>query len=162
MHAYTWEDPEIHQTGTLNQANQNDWPKETRKKYSKKVIQTAGRVQFKDSPSECASVSSHTYCTLLLLINTSLAPLLSVSVEILFCIVEGPGPLSLTSGPAARIWHSHHPGPARSLAGNPSLAPSRCRPRPPEIRYLIQLLENFSLGLKQLREVNLLFQLHNL
>ena len=110
MHAYTWEDPEIHQTGTLNQANQNDWPKETRKKYSKKVIQTAMMMQLKDSPSECTSASSHTYCTLLLLINTSLAPLLSVFVEILFCIVEGPGPLSLTSGLAARIWHSHISG----------------------------------------------------
>ena len=160
MHAHTWEDPEIYRIGTLNQATQNDWPKETRKKYSIKVIQSAVRVQPKDSPSECASVSSHTYCALFLLINTSLASLLSIFVEILFCIVEGPGPLSLTSGLAARIWYSHHQGSAQSPAANPSLAPSRCRPRPPEIRYLIQLLENFSLGLKQLREVNLLFQLY--
>ena len=68
MHAHAWEDPEIYRIETLNQANQNDWPKEIRKKYSIYVIQTAMRVQLKDSPSECASVSSHTYCTLLLLI----------------------------------------------------------------------------------------------
>ena len=32
MCAHTWEDPEIYQTQTVNQANQNDWPKENRKK----------------------------------------------------------------------------------------------------------------------------------
>ena len=29
-------------------------------------------------------------------------------MEILFCKVEGPGPLSLTVGPVARIWCFHH------------------------------------------------------
>ena len=38
MHMYTWEDPEINQIRTQNQANQNDWPKETQKKFPMKVI----------------------------------------------------------------------------------------------------------------------------
>ena len=38
MHAHTWEDPEIYQIWTVNQANQNDWPKKTWKKYPIKVI----------------------------------------------------------------------------------------------------------------------------
>ena len=48
-------------------------------------------------PSVSARVSLHTYCTLFLLINTSLASLLSVFVEILSCKAEEPGPLSLTT-----------------------------------------------------------------
>ena len=46
MHAHTWEDPEIYQIWTVNQANQNDWPKETWKKYTTKVIQTTTRAQL--------------------------------------------------------------------------------------------------------------------
>ena len=58
-------------------------------------------------------------CTVLFfLINTSLASLLSVFVEILFCKVQGPGPLSLTTGLVARIWCSHYHDPAQSLVGN--------------------------------------------
>lgn len=30
---YTHKDPEIHQMGTMNEANQNDWPRENGKKY---------------------------------------------------------------------------------------------------------------------------------
>ena len=41
MHAYSWDDPETYQIWTVNQANQNDRPKETQKKYPIKVIQTA-------------------------------------------------------------------------------------------------------------------------
>ena len=33
MPVHIWEDPEINQVGTLNQAKQNDWPKETSKKH---------------------------------------------------------------------------------------------------------------------------------
>ena len=29
MRVHAWEDPETYQMWTLNQANQNDWPKET-------------------------------------------------------------------------------------------------------------------------------------
>ena len=32
MRAHTWEDPEINKIWTQNQAKQDDWPKETRKK----------------------------------------------------------------------------------------------------------------------------------
>lgn len=34
MRMHAWEDPETHQMWTLNQTNQNDWPKETQKKHS--------------------------------------------------------------------------------------------------------------------------------
>ena len=87
----------------------------------------------RDSPSEFPSVPTHTYCTLFLLINTLLASLLFVFVEILFCKAEGPGPLSMTPGPVARIWCFHCGDPAQSLAGNPNPTPNHCRPRPPEI-----------------------------
>ena len=40
----------------------NDWPKETQKKCPMKVIQTTMRVRLRDSPSEPARVSIHTYC----------------------------------------------------------------------------------------------------
>ena len=33
MRVYTWEGPEINQIGTLNQAKQNDWPKEISEKH---------------------------------------------------------------------------------------------------------------------------------
>ena len=65
-------------------------------------------------------VSVHTsYCTLFfLLINTSVASLLSVFVEILFRKAKGPGPLSLTIGLVATICCLHHHDPAPFLAGN--------------------------------------------
>ena len=37
-HVHTREDTEIHQIRTLNQANQNDWPKETQKKCPIQMI----------------------------------------------------------------------------------------------------------------------------
>ena len=37
------EDPEIHQIRTVNQANQNDWPKEIQKKCLIQVISIAMR-----------------------------------------------------------------------------------------------------------------------
>ena len=40
---YTGKDPEMHQMWTVNQANHNDWPKETWKKCPIKVIQIAIR-----------------------------------------------------------------------------------------------------------------------
>ena len=46
MHANTWGDLEIHQMWTVNQGDQNDWPKETQKKCPMKVIQTATRAQL--------------------------------------------------------------------------------------------------------------------
>ena len=88
-------------------------------KYPIKAIQTTTRAQLRDYLSEPAHVSIHTYCTLFLLTNTYLQHLLvalpSVFVEILFCKDEGPGPLSLTTGPVVRIWCFHRSDPAQYL-----------------------------------------------
>ena len=65
----TWENPEIYQIETVNQANQDDWPKETWKKCPIKVIQTATRLQLGDSVPESTRVSIHTVL-FFLLINT--------------------------------------------------------------------------------------------
>ena len=46
MHAHTWENSEIRQIQILNQAKQDDWPKETQKKCPIKVIQTTLRAQL--------------------------------------------------------------------------------------------------------------------
>ena len=64
-------------------------------------------MRLRDSPSESACVSIHTYCTLFPL-NKQFASLLSIFVEIIFCKAEGPGPLSLTAGLVARIWFFYH------------------------------------------------------
>ena len=108
MPAHTWEDPEIDQIGTVNQANQNVWPKEIWRKQPIKVIQTATRAWLRDPPSESACVSIPKHCTLFLLINALLTSLLSVFVGTLSCKAEGAGPLSLTTGLGARIWWFHH------------------------------------------------------
>ena len=96
----------------------------------------------RDSPSE-----SNTSYTLFLLMNTLLASLLSVLVEIL-CRAERPGPLSLTTGLVARIWCSHCVTWPQSLAGNLSPASSHCRLRLPEItlsfhgsKYMLPFVE---------------------
>jgi len=41
MCEHTWEDPEIYQIWTVNQAGLNDWPKEIQKKCLIKVIRNA-------------------------------------------------------------------------------------------------------------------------
>ena len=106
MHGHTWEDPEKCNIWTVNQASQNDWPKETQKKCTIKETQTTKRAQLRESPSESAHVPVHTCCTLFLPIHALLASLLSVFVGTLFCKAEGPGPLSLTTGLVARVWCS--------------------------------------------------------
>ena len=76
-------------------------------------------------------LSTHTI--LFFSINTLLASLLSIFVEILFCKVKGPGPLSLTvvlwlgSGVFTTVTQPQSP------SGNPSPTPSCCRPRLPKI-----------------------------
>ena len=123
MHVPTWEDPEINHVRTVKQANHNDWPKETWKKYPIKIIQTTIRMLLSNSLPESDCMSIHTYCILFfLLINTLLASLISILVEILFCKAKGPGPLSLTTGLVARIWCFYCYDSAQSLAGSPSLA----------------------------------------
>ena len=57
------EDPEIHQIWTVNQANQNDWPKETQKKCLIQVISIATRQWLRDPLCELTCVSIHTYYT---------------------------------------------------------------------------------------------------
>ena len=76
-------------------------------------------------------------CTVLFppLINTLLASLLFIFVEILFCKDEGPGPLSLTTVLVTRIWCFHCCDTARFPAGNPSPILSHCTSRPPEISF---------------------------
>ena len=76
----------------LNQANQNDWPKETRKKCPMRVIQTATRAGLSDSLSESACVSTHMYCTLLLLINTLLLHYFPSLWEFFSAKPKGQGP----------------------------------------------------------------------
>ena len=98
MCVHTWADPEIYQIRTLNQANQNDWPKETQKKCPIKVVQTATRAPLSDSlsPWVWQWVYTHTHF-FPLLINTLLASLFSIFVEIPCCKTKGPGTLSLTT-----------------------------------------------------------------
>ena len=92
----------------MNQANYNDLPKENQEKYPIKVIQTAMRVQLRESPSESAPVCLSTRTILFFfLISTLLASLLSIFVEILSYKAKGPGPLSLTTGLVVRIWCFH-------------------------------------------------------
>ena len=73
MCVHKWEDPEIHQIWTVNQANQHDWPNETQKKCPIKVIQTTMRAQLSDSFPEFARMFMHTYCTLFPLQFSSVA-----------------------------------------------------------------------------------------
>ena len=93
--------------------------------------------QLRDSPSESAKMSIHTYCILFFLLrNTLLASLISILVEILFCKAKGPGPLSLTTGLVARIWCFYCYDSAQSLAGSPSLASRHWRLRPHKSRLI--------------------------
>ena len=76
MGVHTWEDPEIHQTQTVDQENRNDWPRETQKKYPLRVIQITTRVRLSLSLPVCLS----TLRLFFLLINTLLVSLLFVSM----------------------------------------------------------------------------------
>ena len=62
--AFCRKDPEVHQIWTVNQASQNNWPKETWKKCPIKATQTATRGEIQGL-SESACVSTHMYYTLL-------------------------------------------------------------------------------------------------
>ena len=129
MLVHTWEEPEIYQIRTVNQAYQNDWPKETWKKYPIKIIQTTIRMLLSNSLPESDCMSIHTYCILFFLLrNTLLASLISILVEILFCKAKGPGPLSLTTGLVARMRCRHH----CELASI-----SSWEPKPQDQRYII-------------------------
>ena len=60
----THEDPAIYLMWTVNQANRNDWPKDTRKKCPIKIIQPDLQALLRAWPSESAWKPIHTYCTL--------------------------------------------------------------------------------------------------
>ena len=101
---HSWEDPEIYQIQTQNQAKQDDWPKETQKKCPTKVNQTT---RGSSSESTCASI--HTYCTLFPFNKYCLC-------RNCFLQSKGARTLSLTSGLAVRsrlslprlnlsLWH---------------------------------------------------------
>ena len=117
MCVHTREDPEISQIWAVNQANQNDWPRETRKKCPIKVIQTATGCPSV-TLSQPGHVSVHTYSTLFPL-STLLASLFLFFVGILFCKAEKPGPLSPTTGLVGRIWRSHRWDPASISSWEP-------------------------------------------
>ena len=77
-------------------------------------------------------LSTHTV-VFFLFINTLLASLLSVFVEIIFSKARGPGPLSLTTNLVARIWCFHYRNLASVFGWEPKPHSSFCRPRPPKI-----------------------------
>ena len=103
-----WKDPEINQIQTQNQGKQDEWPKETQKKYPIKGIQTLVRAWLSLSPSMCLST-----CALFLLINTLLVSLLSISIQkFTFTHLMGQGLVTghwslVTGGLVVRIQHSH-------------------------------------------------------
>ena len=123
MHAHAWEeDLEIYQIQTPNQANQNNWPKENQNKYLLNVIKTATRASFRDSHSESARASIHTYGTLS-------PPNKYLTCFITFCLCGNSFPqnqrtrvLSLTTGQVARMWCPHCCDPA-SVSGRGTEAP---------------------------------------
>ena len=106
MRVHTWEDPEIYQIWTVNQANQNDWPKETQKKYYIKIIQTATMTRLSNTLGVYLCGCPQIFYFFSLLINTWFGSLLSIFVGILFCKAKESGPLSLTIGLVASIWCS--------------------------------------------------------
>ena len=78
---HTWEDPEIQQIWTVNQANKNDWSKETGKKCLIEVIKTATRARFSGSLSESARVPIHMYSFLLKKKANEILPPISTHVK---------------------------------------------------------------------------------
>ena len=68
MCAQTWKDPEINQIRNQNQANQDNWPKETWKNCCIKVIQTTMREKVSLSSPMCLSTctffppNKHFFC----------------------------------------------------------------------------------------------------
>ena len=86
---------------------------------------------LRDFPSESAHLSFYT-CSTLPLNKHFTCFTTSILVEILFCKVKGPGPLSLTTGLIPRIWCSHCQNSASVSGWEPK---PRSKPLPPEIRF---------------------------
>ena len=108
MRTHTGEDPEIYQIRTQNQAKQDDWSKETRKKCPIKVIQTTTRAWLSLWAHPC--VYPHMLYSFLPNKHIMYFTTFRLYVEIHFYATNGPGrchwPL-VPGGLAARIWCSH-------------------------------------------------------
>ena len=120
---------------TQNQANRNDWPKETWKQCPIKVSQTTTRVLLSLSLPVCLSAHTGLF---FLLTNTDFTVFHLCANS--FLQSQRARALSLTSGLVARIWCSHHHDPSLSRARNQSPASSFCRPRALEIKPWLALV----------------------
>ena len=140
MCALTGENPEIYQIWTLNQANQNDWPKRTWKKCPKKEIQAATGVQL--SLSVCLSVTCLSMCTMPTCTVLFFPPKKYFHYshytlwEFFFCKAKEPGlchcPLVKWLGFGVLTTVTQ----PQSLAVNRSPTSSWCRLKPLEIRNI--------------------------
>ena len=118
----TWEKPEIYQIWTVNQANQNDWTKETRKNCSIEVIHTTTRVWLSDSGTRPLSLPMClSTCIVLFPPDKHLLHYFPSLWKFFttfhlcgnsFLQSQRPGPLSLTTGLVARTWCSCRQDPA--------------------------------------------------
>ena len=95
-----------------------------------KLIQTTTRAQLRDSPSESAHVSIHTYCIFFPL-NTLLHCF--PSLWKFFSAKSKARALVTDHWPSRQDLAFSPPWPSLSLAGNPSPASDQHRLRPPEI-----------------------------
>ena len=119
----SWDKPNMDSEST----KQDNWPKETQKKCSIKVIQTTARAPLS------ARVSTHTYCTLFLPNkHFTCFTTFHLYVEIHFHTADTRGPchwILVPGGQVARIQHPHYSRMISvSLAGNRNPASSCCRP----------------------------------
>ena len=117
---------------TLNQANQNDWPKETQKKYPHTSDWNCHEGTTQDSPSESDHVSINMYCS-------PFPPNKHLTCFTTFCLCGNyflqsgrARALSLTTGLMARIRCSHC-WDLISVSGQGTS--SHCRQRPPGISF---------------------------
>ena len=132
MHPHPREDPGVNQTWTLIQENLNDWSKETQKKFCIKVTQTTTKAKFRDSPSESAQVSIHTYYTLFL--NKYFICFTTFCLCRVSFLQSWRSSLSLTTGLVVRVQGSHHWDPTSNSGWEPK-SPSSChRLRPLDLR----------------------------
>ena len=139
MHAHTRKDPEVNQTWTLNQGNQNDWSKETQKKMLHK-----GNSNYYKGATQgltlrvCSCLSTHT--VLFFLTKISFVSLLSVFWSSL--LQSWRTSLSSTTGLVVRVQCSCHWGPTSISGWEPKPPPSCHRLRPLDLRVNQNLLVN--------------------
>ena len=139
MHAHTRKDPEVNQTWTLNQGNQNDWSKETQKKMLHK-----GNSNYYKGATQglalwvCSCLSTHT--VLFFLTKTSFVSLLSVFWSSL--LQSWRTSLSQPTGLVVRVQCSCHWGPTSTSGWEPKPPPSCHRLRPLDLRVNQSLLVN--------------------